>query len=178
MIHQRLKIKQIYCYYSLFNKYTKRCDMCVCNMIVFAICKFSVVGSSLYQTQKFFLLHNNDTQMKIMVLNNKDTSDANVYAKKCTCIYAYVRIKRVCAVNVYLSDTVGLRVTIYFSFLHVCICLLLQMEYILRAKRSELTSKLMLSGSDGLSNDLRKMDPETQARLETLLEAAGVLSIC
>ncbi|XP_058961953.2 ankyrin repeat domain-containing protein 17 isoform X2 [Pocillopora verrucosa] len=48
------------------------------------------------------------------------------------------------------------------------------MEYILRAKRSELTSKLMLSGSDGLSNDLRKMDPETQARLETLLEAAGV----
>ena len=48
------------------------------------------------------------------------------------------------------------------------------MEYILRAKRSELTSKLMLSGSDGLlSNDLRKMDPETQARLETLLEAAG-----
>lgn len=51
------------------------------------------------------------------------------------------------------------------------------MEYILRAKRSELTSKLMLSGSDGLSNDLRKMDPETQARLETLLEAAGVLSI-
>lgn len=51
------------------------------------------------------------------------------------------------------------------------------MEYILRAKRSELTSKLMLSGSDGLSNDLRKMDPETQARLETLLEAAGVVSI-
>ena len=49
-----------------------------------------------------------------------------------------------------------------------------QMEYILRAKRSELTSKLMLSGSDGLSNDLRKMDPETQARLETLLEAAGI----
>ena len=48
------------------------------------------------------------------------------------------------------------------------------MEYILRAKRSELTSKLMLSGSDGLSNDLRKMDPETQARLETLLEAAGM----
>lgn len=47
------------------------------------------------------------------------------------------------------------------------------MEYILRAKRSELTSKLMLSGSDGLSNDLRKMDPETQARLEALLEAAG-----
>ncbi|XP_074613505.1 ankyrin repeat domain-containing protein 17-like [Acropora palmata] len=38
-----------------------------------------------------------------------------------------------------------------------------------------MTSKLMLSGSDGLlSNDLRKMDPETQARLETLLEAAGV----
>ena len=37
-----------------------------------------------------------------------------------------------------------------------------------------MTSKLMLSGSDGLlSNDLRKMDPETQARLETLLEAAG-----
>lgn len=33
----------------------------------------------------------------------------------------------------------------------------------------------MLSGSDGLSNDLRKMDPETQARLETLLEAAGML---
>ena len=54
------------------------------------------------------------------------------------------------------------------------------MEYILRAKRSELTSKLMLSGSDGLlSNDLRKMDPETQARLETLLEAAGgLLSSC
>lgn len=51
----------------------------------------------------------------------------------------------------------------------------LQMEYILRAKRTELTSKLMLSGSDGLSNDLRKMDPETQARLETLLEAAGIL---
>lgn len=49
------------------------------------------------------------------------------------------------------------------------------MEYILRAKRTELTSKLMLSGSDGLSNDLRKMDPETQARLETLLEAAGIL---
>ena len=49
------------------------------------------------------------------------------------------------------------------------------MEYILRAKRTELTSKLMLSGSDGLSNDLRKMDPETQARLETLLEAAGML---
>ena len=49
------------------------------------------------------------------------------------------------------------------------------MEYILRAKRTELTSKLMLSGSDGLSNDLRKMDPETQARLETLLEAAGTL---
>lgn len=48
------------------------------------------------------------------------------------------------------------------------------MEYILRAKRSELTSKLLMSGSDGLSNDLRKMDPETQARLETLLEAAGV----
>lgn len=39
-----------------------------------------------------------------------------------------------------------------------------------------MTSKLMLSGSDGLlSNDLRKMDPETQARLETLLEAAGTL---
>lgn len=55
---------------------------------------------------------------------------------------------------------------------YVC---LLQMEYILRAKRSELTSKLMLSGSDGLGNDLRKMDPETQARLETLLEAAGML---
>ena len=52
---------------------------------------------------------------------------------------------------------------------------LLQMEYILRAKRSELTSKLLMSGSDGLSNDLRKMDPETQARLETLLEAAGTL---
>lgn len=51
------------------------------------------------------------------------------------------------------------------------------MEYILRAKRSELTSKLMLSGSDGLSNDLRKMDPETQARLETLLEAAGVFPL-
>lgn len=33
----------------------------------------------------------------------------------------------------------------------------------------------MLSGSEGLSNDLRKMDPETQARLETLLEAAGML---
>lgn len=49
------------------------------------------------------------------------------------------------------------------------------MEYILRAKRTELTSKLMLSGSEGLSNDLRKMDPETQARLETLLEAAGML---
>ena len=65
-----------------------------------------------------------------------------------------------------------------FPFLHVYIYFCyLQMEYILRAKRSELTSKLMLSGSDGLSNDLRKMDPETQARLETLLEAAGVLSI-
>ena len=51
------------------------------------------------------------------------------------------------------------------------------MEYILRAKRTELTSKLMLSGSDGLSNDLRKMDPETQARLETLLEAAGTIQI-
>ena len=49
------------------------------------------------------------------------------------------------------------------------------MEYILRAKRSELTSKLLMSGSDGLSNDLRKLDPETQARLETLLEAAGML---
>lgn len=52
---------------------------------------------------------------------------------------------------------------------------LLQMEYILQAKRSELTSKLLMSGSEGLSNDLRKMDPETQARLETLLEAAGML---
>ena len=47
------------------------------------------------------------------------------------------------------------------------------MECILRAKRNELTSKLMLSGTDGLTNDLRKMDPETQARLEALLEAAG-----
>lgn len=48
------------------------------------------------------------------------------------------------------------------------LCVFYQMEY--------MTSKLMLSGSDGLlSNDLRKMDPETQARLETLLEAAGTL---
>ena len=31
----------------------------------------------------------------------------------------------------------------------------------------------MLSSADGLGNDLRRMDPETQARLEALLEAAG-----
>ena len=54
----------------------------------------------------------------------------------------------------------------------------LQMEYILRAKTNELTSKLMLSGTDGLSNDLRKLDPETQAKLETLLEAAGITMRC
>ncbi|XP_048578543.1 ankyrin repeat and KH domain-containing protein 1 isoform X2 [Nematostella vectensis] len=49
------------------------------------------------------------------------------------------------------------------------------MEYILNTKRSELTSKLMLPGSDGLSKyDLHKMDPETQARLGALFEAAGM----
>ena len=32
----------------------------------------------------------------------------------------------------------------------------------------------MLSSTDGLGNDLRRMDPETQARLEALLEAAGL----
>lgn len=49
------------------------------------------------------------------------------------------------------------------------------MDYnILKSKRNELTSKLMLSGSDGLSKyDLHKMDPETQARLGALFEAAG-----
>ena len=52
--------------------------------------------------------------MKIMLLNNKDTLDANVYAffRACIRVYtrikcAYVRIKRVCAVNVYLSGTVN-----------------------------------------------------------------------
>ena len=40
------------------------------NKVLFAICKFSIVGSPLFQTRKFFLLHNNETQMKIMVLNN------------------------------------------------------------------------------------------------------------
>ena len=85
LIHQQLKIKQIYCYYSLFNKYTKRCYVRVCNMILFPIYKFSVVGSSLFQTQEFFLLHNNETQMKIMVLNNKDTS-------RCKCIRVFSRM--------------------------------------------------------------------------------------
>lgn len=48
------------------------------------------------------------------------------------------------------------------------------MDFILKSKRNELTSKLMLSGSDGLSKyDLHKMDPETQARLGALFEAAG-----
>jgi hypothetical protein len=49
------------------------------------------------------------------------------------------------------------------------------MDFMLKSKRNELTSKLMLSGSDGLSKyDLHKMDPETQARLGALFEAAGM----
>ena len=98
----------------------------------------------------------------------------------------YIRARKVnhaCGIYMYdeneLIFTVGLWT--YCLNQNVCItyenipCVSLQMEYILRTKRTELTSKLMLSGSDGLSNDLRKMDPETQARLETLLEAAGML---
>ena len=53
----------------------------------------------------------------------------------------------------------------------------LQLEYILRGKQDFLTSKIKLpSGSSGNANDVRtKIDPDTQARLEALLEAAGKL---
>ena len=49
------------------------------------------------------------------------------------------------------------------------------MEYILRGKQDFLTSKLKLpNGSTGNANDVQtKIDPDTQARLEALLEAAG-----
>ena len=33
LIHQQLKIKQMNCFFSLFNKYMKRCDVHICNMI-------------------------------------------------------------------------------------------------------------------------------------------------
>jgi hypothetical protein len=51
----------------------------------------------------------------------------------------------------------------------------LQLEYILRGKQDFLTSKIKLpSGSSGNGTDVRtKIDPDTQARLEALLEAAG-----
>ena len=45
---------------------------------------------------RLFLFHNNETQRKVFVLNNKDTSDSHVYAY--IHLYAYVRITiRVCA---------------------------------------------------------------------------------
>lgn len=53
------------------------------------------------------------------------------------------------------------------------------LEYILRGKQDFLTSKIKLpSGSSGNANDVRtKIDPDTQARLEALLEAAGVAKL-
>ena len=51
-----------------------------------------------------------------------------------------------------------------------------QLEYILRGgKQDFLTSKVKLpSGPAASNNDVRtKIDPDTQARLEALLEAAG-----
>ena len=56
----------------------------------------------------------------------------------------------------------------------------LQLEYILHGKQDFLTSKIMLPSSPvgGGGNDVRtKIDPDTQARLEALLEAAGKLPL-
>ena len=45
-------------------------------------------------------LDSHETQRKVFILNNKDTSDSHVYAYICIYIYAYVRITiRVYAYN-------------------------------------------------------------------------------
>ena len=124
------------CFVSLFNKYLKRCDMRVCNMISVSFVQYVNFPLLARSFLRLFLFHNNETQRNFFVLNNKDTSDSHVYAYLCVyicayvciTIYAYVRIniricaynhmrmcvysytyvgiKRVCAVNVYLSGTV------------------------------------------------------------------------
>ena len=73
---------------------------------------------------------------------------------------------------------------VYHSIFSACIShsdyeiIFLQLEYLLRGKQDFLTSKIKLpSGSSGNGNDVRtKIDPDTQARLEALLEAAGKFS--
>ena len=105
----------------------KRCDVRVCNMI--SICFMQIFQFSLLDRRfDSFFFTTMKHKEKIYVLNNKDTSDAHVYAymrvylyayvrigirvcayahtRMCVYSYAYVRIIRVCAVNVYLSGTV------------------------------------------------------------------------
>ena len=97
LIHQQQKIKQVNCFFSLFNKYLKRCDVHVCNMIAISFVLYVNFPLSVRYFFRLFLFHNNQTQRKVFVLNNKDTSDLHVYAYIRVSIHAYVRITvRVC----------------------------------------------------------------------------------
>ena len=92
LIHQQLKIKQMNCFFSLFNKYMKRCDVRICNMISISFVQYVNFPLS---ARRFFRLGTSFffttmKQRKVFVLNNKDTSH----------VYAYMRITiRICAYN-------------------------------------------------------------------------------
>ena len=76
------------CFFSSSNKYMKRCNVRVCNMILQYV-NFPLSARRFF---RLFLFHNNETQRKVFALNNKDTSDSHVYAYMRVYIYAYVRI--------------------------------------------------------------------------------------
>ena len=58
----------------------KRCDVRVCNMISISFVDHVNFPLSARRFFRLFLFHNNETQRKVFVLNNKDTSDTHVYA--------------------------------------------------------------------------------------------------
>ena len=98
LIHQQQKIKKMNCFFSLFNKYLKRCDVRVCNMISISFAQYVNFSLSARRFVRLFLFHNNETQRHVFVLNNKDISDLHVYAYMRVYICAYMRINmRVCA---------------------------------------------------------------------------------
>ena len=92
LIHQQQKIKQVNCFFSLFNKYLKRCDVHVCNMIAISFVLYVNFPLSVRCFFRLFLFHNNQTQRKVFVLNNKDTSDLHVNVYIRVYIYGYVHI--------------------------------------------------------------------------------------
>ena len=110
-IHQQQKIKQMNCCFSLFNKYMKRCDMRVCNMISISFVQYVNFPLS---DRRFFRTMKHKEKFSSWI---PKTHQTRMYM--CLCAYSYTRIVRI---TICVCTYLRTRMCVYsYAYVHMII---------------------------------------------------------